>query len=120
MNTDYITLTRGQLQTALGAGPPENHKRDEGYALVNVLDREEFQREHIPGSISIPRQQLDEFEKHFDREKKIIVYCASPDCSASNEAAEALARRGFRHVFDYAGGMRDWKQAGNPVEGTAG
>ena len=35
------------------------------------------------------------------------------------QAAEALAKRGFQNLYDYAGGMSDWKQSGNPVEGAA-
>jgi rhodanese-related sulfurtransferase len=116
----YTPLTRGQLETALNAGPPENDKRNEGYALVNVLGEDQFQREHIPGSINIPGEQLDEFERRFDKEKKIVVYCASPDCSASNQAAKALSESGFEHVYDYEGGMSDWREAGRPVEGVGG
>jgi rhodanese-related sulfurtransferase len=120
MKESYTTLTRGQLETTLNAGPPENGKRDEGYALVNVLAREQYEREHIPGSINIPREQLDEFDRHFDKEKKIVVYCASEECPASNQAAQALSERGFRHVYDYEGGMSDWREAGNPVETARG
>jgi rhodanese-related sulfurtransferase len=119
MTERYTTLTRGQLETTLNAGPPENDKRDEGYALVSVLGSEQFQQEHIPGSINIPGEELDEFEKHFDTEKKIVVYCASPECPASKQAAEALTERGFQHVYEYEGGMSDWRGAGNPVEGAA-
>jgi rhodanese-related sulfurtransferase len=118
MTESYTNLTRGQLETTLNAGPPENDKRNEGYALVNVLGSEQYRQEHIPGSINIPREQMEEFEKHFDREKKIVVYGASPDCSASQEAAETLTRSGFQHVYDYEGGMSDWREAGNPVEGA--
>ena len=119
MAESYTTLTRGQLETTLNAGPPENDKRNEGYALVNVLGSEQYQQQHIPGSINIPHERMEEFERHFDREKKILVYCASPDCSASQEAAQTLARSGFQHVYDYEGGMSDWREAGNSVEGAA-
>ena len=115
----HTTLIRGQLETTLNAGPPENDKRDEGYALVNVQAREQYDREHIPHSMNIPGEQLDEFERCFDKEKKIVVYCASPDCQASNQAAQALTERGFQHVYDYEGGLSDWREAGNPVQGAA-
>jgi rhodanese-related sulfurtransferase len=116
MAEGYTTLTRGQLETTLNAGPPENEKPNEGYALVNVLGRDQYHREHIPGSINIPGEQLDEFEKRFDKEKKIVVYCGSPECSASSRAAKALSESGFEHVFDYEGGMSDWTKAGNPAD----
>ena len=114
----YTTLTRGQLETTLNAGPPENDRREEGYALVNVLGHQQYQQEHIPDSINIQGEQLDEFERHFDKEKKIVVYCASSECQASSQTARALKERGFQHVYDYEGGMSDWREAGNPVEGA--
>lgn len=118
MTHPYTTLTRGQLETTLNAGPPENDQRDEGYTLVNVLRREQYEQEHIPHSINIPADQIDEFERRFDKPKKIVVYCASPECQASSQAARALKQRGFEHVYDYEGGMSDWRDAGNPVEGA--
>ncbi|MGH9894180.1 MAG: rhodanese-like domain-containing protein [bacterium] len=45
----------------------------------------------------------------------MIVYCASPDCPASDDVAAALVSRGFRRVYDYAGGLSDWQQGGYPI-----
>jgi rhodanese-related sulfurtransferase len=116
MTKDYIRLERSQLETTLDAGPPENGNPAEGVALVNVLDTDQFREEHIPGSINIPADDIDEFERRFAKDKKIVVYCASRDCPASREAAEALVQRGFEHVFDYEGGLSEWKDAGRDVE----
>ena len=119
MARNYTKLTRDVLEQTLEAGPPATEQPDEGYVLVNVLDEEQFEQEHIPGSINIPRGQIDAFEERFGKQKKIIVYCASRECPASNQAAEELADRGFQHVYDYEAGMRGWKEAGNRVEGSA-
>ncbi len=70
---------------------------------------------HIPGSINIPHGNEDVFERRFAKDKEIIVYCASPDCSASDNVAAALVTRGFRRVFDYAGGLSDWQQGGYSI-----
>jgi len=51
---------------------------------------------------------------------RLRLRIASPECSASNEAAEELSQRGFEHVFDYEGGLSDWKQGDQPVEGVEG
>lgn len=117
--TTYATIERDQLARKLETSSPDNVDQRQGFALVDVLGHESFADEHIPGSINIPRGQEDAFEQRFDREKEIILYCASPSCDASPRAAEELARRGFRRVVDYPGGISDWKEGGQPLEGRA-
>jgi len=95
---------------------PDNQDAEQGYALVNVLKPEAFEREHIPGSDNIPEGNEVTFEQRFSKDKEIIVYCASTDCHASDSVAEKLTKRGFTRVYDYAAGLRDWKQDGNSVE----
>ncbi|MGH8538869.1 MAG: rhodanese-like domain-containing protein [Gammaproteobacteria bacterium] len=95
---------------------PDNQDAEQGYALINVLKPEAFEREHIPGSDNIPEGNEVTFKQRFSKEKEIIVYCASTDCHASDSVAEKLTKRGFTRVYDYAAGLRDWKQGGNSVE----
>lgn len=81
--------------------------------VINVLDQEQFTEEHIPGSINVP-VGAEGFETRVeqlvgDKGQRIIVYCASASCDASETAAERLEQAGFSHVLDFAGGMDDWK-----------
>jgi rhodanese-related sulfurtransferase len=117
--TSYEEIGHADLETRLESKELDNEDRKSGFALVNVLAPEAFEKERIPGSINIPKGQEDEFEKRFDARKEIVVYCASPTCDASPKVAEALSQRGFERVFDYAGGLSDWKQAGHETEGRA-
>ncbi len=49
---------------------------DEGAQLVEVLPREEFEEEHLPGAINIPLKTLDaETTRRLERERPVIVYC---------------------------------------------
>ena len=49
---------------------------DEGAQLVEVLPREEFEEEHLPGAISIPLRRIDEeAPKLLDPTGPTIVYC---------------------------------------------
>jgi rhodanese-related sulfurtransferase len=118
--TQYATITTEQLAKKLRDTPPNHENGSRGFALVNVLGRESFAREHIPGSINVPKEELAKLEERFDTEKEVIVYCASFDCDASPRAAETLARRGFRRVVDYEGGMTDWKDAGHDIARSVG
>lgn len=113
------TISRQELEQRLKLQAPDNDDPKAGYALVNVLDATLYERDHIPASINIPQDDVDEFEERFDKDKDIIVYCASPDCDASPKVAEALSKRGFKHVYDYENGMSDWRMAGHKVEGKS-
>ena len=50
--------------------------QEEGAQLVDVLPREEYEEEHLPGAISIPLKELDrETIARFNRDAPVIVYC---------------------------------------------
>ena len=118
MPETYEKIEGPELADRLERIAPDNEHRRNGFALVNVLPREDFARARIPGSTNIPRGQEDVFEKRFDKDKEIIVYCASRQCDASEKAARELVRRGFRRVVDYEAGLREWRDAGHPLAGA--
>lgn len=104
-------ITRNELTELMHADRP--------FKLVNVLGKEQFDREHITGSISIPLPEIGKGIKGLpDREELIVVYCASFSCRASTRAAELLGTMGFRNVMCYAGGVKDYREAGLPLEGS--
>lgn len=48
----------------------------EGAQLVDVLPEQEYESEHIAGSISLPLTELDaETASRLDRNRPVIVYC---------------------------------------------
>jgi rhodanese-related sulfurtransferase len=49
----------------------------EGAQVVEVLAREEYDKEHLPGAISLPLSDLsrDRAEHTLSRERPIVVYC---------------------------------------------
>jgi rhodanese-related sulfurtransferase len=60
-----------------------NIERDEvqrlvegGAQLVEVLPKEEFEEEHLPGAINLPLRRLEtEATRVLDRSRPVIVYC---------------------------------------------
>lgn len=117
---EHATITREQLARKLETTTPDNEDRRNGFALVNVLAPEAFARERIPESINIPAQDVDAFERRFEKGKELVLYCASPSCDASPKVARELVRRGYNRVVDYEGGVSDWREGGQPLEGPAG
>jgi rhodanese-related sulfurtransferase len=48
----------------------------EGAQLVEVLPRDEFEAEHLPGAINLPLKELNrESARQLDRERPVVVYC---------------------------------------------
>jgi rhodanese-related sulfurtransferase len=102
------TLTTDQLEDLMHRG--------EDFVLVDVLPREQFDRDHIDGSRSAPLDDPN-FVSSISgavagkKNKKIVVYCASEQCDASTRAAATLEGAGFTNVFDYKGGLDAWHHA---------
>jgi len=48
----------------------------EGAQVVEVLPREEFEEDHLPGAISLPLRSLEiEAKGRLDPAKPVVVYC---------------------------------------------
>ena len=80
--------------------------------LINVLPRTDFLKNHIPGSINIPVEEIpQEAKKLFAKHDWIVVYCANTGCEVSHKAANKLAQLGFENVFRFTGGVDEWKKS---------
>jgi rhodanese-related sulfurtransferase len=48
----------------------------EGAQIVEVLPREEYEDEHLPGAISIPLKELDsKSAARLRKDRPVVVYC---------------------------------------------
>jgi rhodanese-related sulfurtransferase len=91
---------------------------NEGAQLVEVLPREEYEEEHLPGSINIPLKELDRNSaEQLDRDRPVVVYCWDQLCDMSPRAAALLDQLGFERVYDYAASKVDYLARGLPREG---
>lgn len=97
--------------------------RGDKFTLINVLDPDDFRNEHIPDSLNIPvsSQQFEEKveQRIGGKHERVVVYCASSECTASWDAAEKLNEAGFTKVYEYDEGMKGWKESGGKVESGA-
>lgn len=98
------TLKREELKKMIDA--------KEDFLLINVLSKENFDKQSIPGSKNIPVEGTD-FVKQVEttagsKTKKIVTYCGGFQCTASPTAAKKLTDAGFTNVYEYSGGLEDW------------
>ena len=86
-----------------------------GAALLDVRERGEFQRGHIPGATHLSRGTIElEIEGLVtDASTAILVYCGAGNRSAL--AADNLQRMGYTNVKSIAGGFQAWLDAGLPA-----
>ena len=85
--------------------------------LVDALSEEEFRKLHLPGAINIPADQVRRLAADSvpNKDVEVIVYCAGPQCHASDKAANEFNAMGYSHVRLYVGGKHDWIEAHLPV-----
>lgn len=83
---------------------------------LHIMSKEAYSKAHIPGSVWIP---INRIEQHFfeglDRKKLIVPYCKNSSCMSSKIAADILAENGFI-VERYEGGIEEWLALDFPVE----
>lgn len=92
---------------------------------VTVIDIREpgeiTQTGKIAGSVNAPRGMLEFYadpslpyhKPEFNKEKRIILYCASSGRSAL--AVKTLKEMGYTNVAHIDGGLKAWKEAGLPL-----
>ncbi|HTY45089.1 MAG TPA: rhodanese-like domain-containing protein [Patescibacteria group bacterium] len=104
-------ITRNELEELI-------HSRKK-FVLVDVLPADSYFREHIKGAISLPLEDIEQKAAGaLRKDAQIVTYCASFECQASTKAAEKLIALGYSDVVDYKGGLKDYKEAKLPLEGS--
>ena len=104
MNTDYLFLglivafIAWRLLSSYRARQRIPQLMKEGAQLVDVRSPAEFASGHVPGSVNIPLNEIDQGTARLDRQRWVIVYCASGTRSAV--ARRQLLGRGFERVLN--------------------
>lgn len=86
-----------------------------GAFILDVRTSEEWGQSHIPGSLSIPLDQLSGRLSEVPRDRDVVVVCRTG--SKSLEGLKILQGAGFTRVASMTGGMAAWQAAGYPVGG---
>ena len=88
----------------------------EKFILLDVREEGSYKIEHIRRATSLPLTVIEGADQIFRKNKKIVVYCRSHDCLASDKAAKRLVEIGFTNITRYPGGIEEWKKLGYPTE----
>jgi rhodanese-related sulfurtransferase len=90
--------------------------RGERFHLVDVREESEWARGHLPGAEHLGKGVIErDIEQRIpDPNAEIVLYCGGGFRSAL--AADALQKMGYTNVWSMAGGFRDWRDKGLPLE----
>lgn len=83
--------------------------------LIDVRTPEEYKEGYIKNAKNINIKDddfLDQMSK-LDKDKPVYVYCMVG--GRSGQAAAQLKEAGFKKVYDFKGGMKQWKAEGKEI-----
>jgi rhodanese-related sulfurtransferase len=100
--------TAAELKSRLNQDKP-------ALTIVDVRDSNTFNREHIPGAISVPFERLEDLSRSaLMRHRDIYIYGESDEQAL--QAAQILLSTGFLNVAQIIGGITTWRELAGATE----
>lgn len=87
----------------------------DGALIVDVRTDEEYEAFHIPESLLIPLDELEEQLEFIPMNLDLVVICRTGNRSIVGR--DILLEAGFPRVTSVDGGVVEWGEAGYPLEG---
>lgn len=88
----------------------------EGAPILDVRERSEYARGHVPGARHIPYEQLEQRIGEVPRDRTLVVYCTS---GVRSSLATGIFERHGIAAANLRGGFNAWQNAGLPIEGSS-
>ena len=90
------------------------------HIFVDARSREDYEAGHIPGAVSLPVGQFEDyiaaFQERHSPDASIITYCSGRTCQDSHHLAEYLMAFGYDNVNVFIDGFPGWEAEGLPIE----
>lgn len=116
-DTDIKLISVGQVKAMWDRG-----QRGESSDMILLDSRplKEYSAEHIQGARSLTLPQVNpkgDRDPGIEKFKNIVVYGNDPGSATARGMTKRLIAVGYEHIRFFAGGMKEWKARGYPVEG---
>jgi rhodanese-related sulfurtransferase len=113
---NYMKPSVERNYTGLKTGEALDYiKTTKDVMIIDVRNREEYQRAHIKRAKNIPLDQVEKRKETLPTNKPILVYCQNGGRSV--RAIRMLEVAGFTQLFHMDEGLRGWTKAGHPTTG---
>lgn len=103
---DFFTK---RLAYTLGPVELKNFMEKDGVKVVDVRLKADYDIAHIPGAISIPKDELDKRLTELSKDEITIVYCYNQQCHLGDNACLILAEYGYPTML-MEGGFKVWME----------
>lgn len=103
--SDVEAITREELATRV---------RRRNVVVVDVRPTAEYTAGHIPGSRSLPPDEVRRRLGTISKDSEIVAYCRGPFCVYADDVVRTLQRRGIR-ARRLEDGFPEWKRAGHDI-----
>lgn len=119
--TDMVKAAKQEIENLTPRQAYDEIKKG-NITVIDIREPDELKQSGtIAGAVNAPRGMLEFYadaslpyhKPEFDKEKRIILYCASSGRSAL--AVKTLKEMGYTNVAHIDGGLKAWQTAGLPV-----
>jgi rhodanese-related sulfurtransferase len=113
---DLVQDAKSRIQQTDVAAVRARMQAGEPVFLIDVREESEWEAGHIPGAVHLGKGILERDIERLvpDPDQELVLYCGGGFRSAL--AADSLRRMGYRKAVSMDGGIRDWRDAGYPLE----
>jgi rhodanese-related sulfurtransferase len=88
----------------------------EQVTVIDVDEREDYRKEHIPGAKNFPSDELfARAEREIPKSERVVVYCRCEGYGSSAAARSELLNQGYAQVLILKEGIAGWKKMGMPT-----
>jgi len=84
--------------------------------ILDVREKEAFEAGHVPGAMHLPRGQLELRANDALPDPTVRIVTCCEFGKISTLAAATLRELGFTRAAALDGGLKAWREAGNPME----
>ena len=88
--------------------------------FIDARSARDFAKGHIPGALSIPFEQLDDYYPAIDdlisSGRELVVYCKNRECDDALLLVSELHKMGCTKAVLYIDGFEAWEKYGGEVE----
>ena len=106
-------VTQGRGGSSLDTLGATRLINDTGAMVLDIRTPAEFAAGHVPNARNIPLSELEKRASELTGNKPVLICCATG--ARSGRAIAVLQKAGREQVFNMAGGLQAWSQAGLPV-----